>query len=150
MADFDLAVIGGGINGAGIARDAAGPRPARAAGRAERSRLRHLLGLDQADPWRPALSRAWRVPAGARGADGARGAAAHGAAHHLAAALRAAAARGRRVGLMLRLGLFIYDHLGGRKILPPTRTLDLTHHDAGAPLKRRLQMRLPIFRLLGR
>jgi glycerol-3-phosphate dehydrogenase len=38
---------------------------------------------------------------------------------------------------MLRLGLFIYDHLGGRKLLPPTRTIDLTHHIAGVPLKRR-------------
>jgi glycerol-3-phosphate dehydrogenase len=38
--------------------------------------------------------------------------------------------------LLLRLGLFIYDHLGGRKILPPTRTVDLTHDPLGVPLKR--------------
>ena len=90
MADFDLAIVGGGINGAGIARDAAGRGLARAAGRAERPRLRHLVGLDQADPWRPALSRARLVPAGARGADRARGAAAHGAASDPADAVRAA------------------------------------------------------------
>ena len=36
---------------------------------------------------------------------------------------------------MLRLGLFIYDHLGGRKLLPGTRTLDLTRDLVGAPLK---------------
>jgi glycerol-3-phosphate dehydrogenase len=42
-----------------------------------------------------------------------------------------------RSSFMLRLGLFIYDHLGGRKLLPPTRTIDLTHHIAGVPLKRR-------------
>jgi glycerol-3-phosphate dehydrogenase len=35
----------------------------------------------------------------------------------------------------LRLGLFIYDHLGGRKLLPPTRTLDLARDPAGTPLK---------------
>ena len=33
------------------------------------------------------------------------------------------------------MGLFIYDHLGGRKRLPATRTLDLTHDAAGQPLK---------------
>ena len=122
MADYDLAIIGGGINGAGIARDAAGRGPARAAARAERPRLGHLVGLDQADPRRPALSRARRVPAGARGADRARGAAAHRAAHHPADALRAAGDRracARRC--MLRLGLFLYDWLGGRKILPRDR-----------------------------
>ncbi len=37
---------------------------------------------------------------------------------------------------MLRLGLFIYDHLGGRKLLPATSTVDLTHHRFGSPLKR--------------
>jgi glycerol-3-phosphate dehydrogenase len=36
---------------------------------------------------------------------------------------------------LLRLGLFLYDHLGGRKILPPTRSLDLTRDVAGKPLK---------------
>ena len=40
---------------------------------------------------------------------------------------------------MLRLGLFIYDHLGGRKLLPPTKTIDLTHHEVGVPLKRRFK-----------
>jgi glycerol-3-phosphate dehydrogenase len=36
---------------------------------------------------------------------------------------------------VLRLGLFLYDHLGGRRILPPTRGLDLRSDPAGAPLK---------------
>src|SRR3546814_4575212 len=36
---------------------------------------------------------------------------------------------------MLRLGLFIYDHLSGRTTLPGTATLDLRRHPAGAPLK---------------
>jgi len=38
---------------------------------------------------------------------------------------------------MLRLGLFLYDHLGGRKILPATRTVDLSRDALGAPLKGR-------------
>ena len=36
---------------------------------------------------------------------------------------------------MLRAGLFLYDHLGGRKLLPATRTLNLSRDAAGAPLK---------------
>ncbi|MGD9865334.1 MAG: glycerol-3-phosphate dehydrogenase [Pseudodonghicola sp.] len=44
---------------------------------------------------------------------------------------------GRRPAWMIRLGLFLYDHLGGRKILPPTATLDLRHDPAGTPLKER-------------
>jgi glycerol-3-phosphate dehydrogenase len=43
--------------------------------------------------------------------------------------------KGLRPAWLLRLGLFIYDHLGGRKILPATRTLDLTKDPAGKPLK---------------
>ena len=57
------------------------------------------------------------------------------AAHHLAAALRAAAPQAVRPAWMLRLGLFIYDHLGGRKRLPPTRTLNLRTDPAGTVLK---------------
>lgn len=42
--------------------------------------------------------------------------------------------RGRRPSWLIRLGLLMYDTLGGRKILPGTRTLDLTHGPEGAPL----------------
>ncbi len=42
--------------------------------------------------------------------------------------------RGRRPAWLIRLGLFLYDHLGGRKILPGTRTLDLTTDPAGRAL----------------
>ena len=44
-------------------------------------------------------------------------------------------ARGRRPDWLIRLGLFLYDTLGGRKILPATRTVDLARDPAGAPLK---------------
>ncbi|WP_274629106.1 glycerol-3-phosphate dehydrogenase [Arvimicrobium flavum] len=42
---------------------------------------------------------------------------------------------GPRPAWMLRLGLFLYDHIGGRKLLPPTRTLDMTRDAAKKPLK---------------
>ncbi|WP_258571233.1 glycerol-3-phosphate dehydrogenase [Flavimaribacter sediminis] len=43
--------------------------------------------------------------------------------------------KGRRPNWLIRLGLFLYDNLGGRRILPPTRTLDLSSDKAGKPLK---------------
>lgn len=42
---------------------------------------------------------------------------------------------GVRPAWLIRLGLFLYDHLGGRKLLPATRTLDLRRDPAGKPLK---------------
>jgi glycerol-3-phosphate dehydrogenase len=42
--------------------------------------------------------------------------------------------KGRRPAWLIRLGLFMYDNLGGRKILPGTTTLDLTKDPAGKPL----------------
>ena len=43
--------------------------------------------------------------------------------------------RGRRPAWLIRLGLLMYDTMGGRKILPATRTIDLTRDPAGACLK---------------
>ena len=43
--------------------------------------------------------------------------------------------KGRRPAWLIRLGLFMYDHLGGRKILPATQTLDLRVGPEGAPLQ---------------
>ena len=42
--------------------------------------------------------------------------------------------KGRRPAWMIRLGLFLYDHLGGRDILPGTRTLHLPGSPEGAAL----------------
>lgn len=42
--------------------------------------------------------------------------------------------KGRRPDWMIRLGLFLYDHMGGRKILPATRSLDLRTDPAGRAL----------------
>ncbi|WP_105404054.1 MULTISPECIES: glycerol-3-phosphate dehydrogenase [Neorhizobium] len=42
---------------------------------------------------------------------------------------------GVRPAWLIRLGLFLYDHLGGRKLLPPTAVLDMRTDPAGNPLK---------------
>ncbi len=43
--------------------------------------------------------------------------------------------RGRRPAWMIRAGLFLYDRLSGRKVLPGTRRLDLIRDPAGRVLK---------------
>jgi len=43
--------------------------------------------------------------------------------------------KGRRPAWLIRLGLFMYDNLGGRKILPATSSVDLRNSPEGAPLK---------------
>jgi glycerol-3-phosphate dehydrogenase len=136
---FDLAVIGGGINGAGIARDAAG-------------RGLKVLLVEQNDLASGTSSASTKLIHGGlryleRGALRlVREALAEREvllrmAPHLVRPSRFALPlppeQGSALRLRLRLGLFIYDHLGGRRILPGTRTLDLTHHPVGVPLKRR-------------
>ena len=37
---------------------------------------------------------------------------------------------------MIRAGLFLYDHLARREVLPPSRTVDLRSHEAGVALKK--------------
>ncbi len=64
--DFDLLVVGGGINGAGIARDAAGRGIARVAGRTGRPGGTHFVGEYEAYSWRPALPRILRIRPGAK------------------------------------------------------------------------------------
>ncbi|MFT3689162.1 glycerol-3-phosphate dehydrogenase [Paenirhodobacter sp.] len=43
--------------------------------------------------------------------------------------------KGRRPAWLIRFGLFLYDVMGGRKILPGTRRVDLNRDPAGGPLK---------------
>ncbi len=43
--------------------------------------------------------------------------------------------KARRPAWLIRLGLFLYDHLGGRELLPGTKTLDLRTDAAGKALK---------------
>jgi len=136
MADFDIAVVGGGINGAGIARDAAG-RGLRvllveqndlASGTSSASSKLIHGGLRYLERFafrlvREALSEREVLLR---------------TAPHLVRPMRFVLppTPGPRSAPMLRLGLWLYDHLGERRFLPPTATIDLTHHPAGAPLKR--------------
>ncbi|MEO1453235.1 MAG: glycerol-3-phosphate dehydrogenase [Pseudomonadota bacterium] len=48
--------------------------------------------------------------------------------------------KGRRPAWLIRLGLFLYDNLGGRKILPGTSTVFLKGRAEGAPLQERFEM----------
>ena len=43
--------------------------------------------------------------------------------------------KGLRPAMVLRAGLAMYDYMGGRRLLPPTKTLDLTRDVTGKPLK---------------
>lgn len=45
--------------------------------------------------------------------------------------------KGRRPAWLIRLGLFLYDNLGGREILPGTRRVDLTVDEVGAGIEDR-------------
>jgi glycerol-3-phosphate dehydrogenase len=139
MADFDLAVIGGGINGTGIARDASGRG------------LRVLL-VEQNDLASGTSSASTKlIHGGLRYLEHFAFRLVHEAlaerevllrmAPHIIRPLRFTLPphEAGRSSVVLRLGLFIYDHLGGRKLLPPTKTIDLTHHEAGVPLKRRFK-----------
>ncbi len=137
MADFDLAIIGGGINGAGIARDAAGrglkvllvEQNDLASGTSSASTKLIHGGLRYLEHYwfrlvREALTEREVVLR---------------MAPHLVRPLRFVLPHepGMRPAWMLRIGLFLYDHLGGRKILPGTRTIDLSRDALGAPLKGR-------------
>jgi glycerol-3-phosphate dehydrogenase len=133
---FDLAIIGGGINGCGIARDAAG-RGLSAflcemgdLGGGTSSRSTKLIhgGLRYLEQYhfrlvREALTEReviWAI------------------APHIVRPMRFVLPHqvGLRAQWMLRAGLFLYDHLGGRRRLPGTRVLNLAADTAGQPLKR--------------
>lgn len=47
--------------------------------------------------------------------------------------------KGRRPAWLIRLGLFMYDNLGGRKILPGTSRIDLRTGPEGKPLKKHFE-----------
>ncbi|HET6605319.1 MAG TPA: glycerol-3-phosphate dehydrogenase [Rhodopila sp.] len=132
---YDLAVIGGGINGAGIARDAAG-------------RGLSVLLLEQGDLAGATSSASTKLIHGGlryleqREFRLVREALAERevllrAAPHIVRPLRFVLPHhaGLRPWWLIRAGLFLYDHLGGRRILPRTRALNLTRDPAGAPLR---------------
>lgn len=47
--------------------------------------------------------------------------------------------KGSRPAWLIRFGLFLYDHLGGRKVLPSTTTLDLANDQAGQAIDDRFK-----------
>ncbi len=47
--------------------------------------------------------------------------------------------KGRRPAWMIRFGLFLYDNIGGRKILPATTTINLKTSPEGGPLDARFK-----------
>ena len=132
---FDIAVVGGGINGCGIARDAAGrglsvflaEAQDLAGGTSSGSTKLIHGGLRYLEHYEFRLVREaliereviWRN------------------APHIVRPMRFVLPhhKGLRPAWLLRLGLFLYDHIGGRRLLPPTKTLDMRRDPAGRPLK---------------
>jgi len=133
--NYDLVVIGGGINGAGVARDAAGRG------------LRVLL-CEQDDLARYTSSSSTKlIHGGLRYLE-------HydfklvrhallerevllRSAPHIIWPLRFILPHHKelRSKLLIRMGLFLYDHIGGRKLLPKSWSVNLKKHISGAALK---------------
>lgn len=133
-AQYDLLIVGGGINGAGIARDAAGrglkvllveqddlaSHTSSASTKLIHGGLRYLE-YGEFRLVREALIERERL---------------WGMAPHIIWPLRFVLPQTRspRPAWMVRLGLFLYDHLGGRKKLPATETIDLGRSAVGDSL----------------
>lgn len=132
---FDLLIVGGGVNGAGIARDAAGRG------------LRVLL-VEQDDLAAHTSSASTKLIHG-----GLRYLEFHefglvrkalaerevlfGIAPHIMYPLRFVMPHDAslRPAWMIRAGLFLYDHLARRRTLQGSRGIDLREHPAGVPLR---------------
>ena len=133
--DYDMVVIGAGINGAGIARDAAGrglsvmlcekddiaQHTSSASTKLIHGGLRYLEHYDfllvrHALQEREVLLRA---------------------APHVIWPLRFILPHHQalRPRWLIRLGLFLYDHIGGRKLLPSSHSVNLSEHVSGNALK---------------
>ena len=132
---YDILIIGGGINGAGIARDAAGrglkvllcekddlaSHTSSASTKLIHGGLRYLEHYDFALVRKALKEREVLLKA----------------APHIIWPLRFVLPHHKdlRPSWLIRLGLFLYDHLGGRKILPATKTLTRKNSSVFAPLK---------------
>ena len=135
---YDLLVIGGGINGVGIARDAAGrgakvllvekddlaSHTSSASTKLVHGGLRYLEHYEFRLVRESLIERERLL----------------GMAPHIIWPLRFVLPhdKGLRPSWLLRLGLFLYDHIGGRKLLPPTRTLNLRQAPHASVLEDRL------------
>lgn len=131
----DLFIIGGGINGAGIARDAAGrglkvvlcEKDDLAQGTSSRSGKLVHGGLRYLEYYEFRLVREALIEREVL----------LNAASHIIWPMRFVLPHSPddRPAWLVRLGLFLYDNLGGRKKLPGTRVLDLRRAPEGVPLK---------------
>ena len=131
---IDLFVIGGGINGAGIARDAAGrglsvvlcEKDDLAQGTSSRSGKLVHGGLRYLEYYEFRLVREALIEREVL----------LNSASHIIWPMRFVLPHSPqdRPAWLVRLGLFLYDNLGGRKRLPGTRTLDLRRDPEGAPI----------------
>jgi glycerol-3-phosphate dehydrogenase len=136
---YDIAIIGGGINGCGIARDAAGRGLAvylaeqgdLAGGTSSASTKLIHGGLRYLEQYEFGLVREalrerevlWAM------------------APHIIHPMRFVLPhqKGLRPAWLIRIGLFLYDHLGKRERLPGSTYLNLTKDEAGGPLRSHLK-----------
>ena len=135
LGDFDLAVVGGGVNGAGIARDAAGrglsvllvEKDDFAQGTSSRSSKLVHGGLRYLEHYKFRLVREALIEREVL----------FRAAPHIVRPMRFVLPHSpeQRPAWLIRLGLLLYDHLGGRELLPPSRSLDLRRAPEGSPLR---------------
>jgi glycerol-3-phosphate dehydrogenase len=136
MADYDLAIIGGGLNGVSVARDAAG-------------RGLRVIVLEQGDLGSAASSASPRLVHGdlsvleRRAFRRVRHALRERdiwlrTAPHLVRPTRFAIPyhSDERPPWVLRSSLWLYDRLSSRPRLPASETVDVTHHPVGNALKR--------------
>lgn len=131
---FDLAIIGGGVNGCGIARDAVGRGNTvflcemndLASGTSSWSTKLVHGGLRYLEYYEFRLVREALIEREIL----------WGIAPHIIRPLRFVLPHhaGLRPAWLLRLGLFLYDHIGGRHLLPATRSVDLVKDEVGRPL----------------
>jgi len=135
MSTYDLVVIGGGVNGAGIARDAVGrglsvllcekddlaQHTSSASTKLIHGGLRYLEHYDFMLVRHALIEREVLLRA----------------APHIIWPLRFILPHHKalRPRWLIRLGLFLYDNLGGRKLLPRSSGVDLASHETGGPLK---------------
>ncbi len=132
---YDIFIVGGGINGCGIARDAVGRGYSvalaemndLASGTSSWSTKLIHGGLRYLEHYEFRLVREALMEREVLWA----------AAPHIIQPMRFVLPHhaGMRPAWLLRLGLFLYDHIGGRKKLPATKVLDLRTDAAGEPLK---------------
>ncbi|BBK32770.1 L-erythritol 4-phosphate dehydrogenase [Stella humosa] len=130
----DLLIVGGGVNGAGIARDAAGrglsvvlcEKDDLGQGTSSRSGKLVHGGLRYLEYYEFRLVREALIEREVLLA----------AAPHIIWPMRFVLPHraSARPAWLVRLGLFLYDHLGGRKRLPGTRTLNLRRAPEGRAL----------------